>query len=100
MKKLLNCLFLFGPIVQLLSSSVYAGHRVKYKIMTNQLKGQEYIFQLKDGANPDILERPRLRLSGNYKAKKERREMYKAMDEAEALARQGKRNLIQLPNEK
>lgn len=95
MKKMFKILVVFGVIFQFLSSPVYANW--KEKITNNQLKAKEYISQLKAGANPDSLTRPHLRRVDKYKVKQSNKEIKKAMDEAEALARAGKHDLIMEP---
>jgi len=67
------------------------------KITLNQIKAKEYISQLQAGADPDSLTRPHLRRDKNNKMKQSRREIQKAMDDAEALARAGKYQLIKEP---
>ncbi len=82
-------------VFQLLASPVYGAS--KAIITRNQLKAIEYITQLKAGADPNSLTRPQLRRHNKWKVKQSRREINKAMDEAEALARAGKHHLIQKP---
>ena len=69
----------------------------KEKISRNQVKVAEYVAQLKNGADPDALQRPHLRTDQQYQAKQANKEMRRIMDEAEALARQGRHQEIELP---
>ncbi len=96
MKTSLKLLIIVGIIFQLLSSQVYGG--VRERITKNQLRAKEYILQLKNGADPDKLKRPYLRRHNKWKVKKSRREIKRAMDRAEALARAGKRRFIRIPD--
>lgn len=88
-------LVVMGMILQLLASTVDGG--TKNPISKNQLKAEWYISELKTGANPDSLKRPVILRQGEYKSRERRQELYDAMDEAEDLARAGKRHLIQEP---
>ena len=69
----------------------------KNKIAANQVKVAEYITTLKNGANPNNVQRPTLRRENKYKAKAANKELKQAMDEAEQLAREGKHALIKPP---
>ena len=60
----------------------------------NEQLAAEYITQLKAGAQPGSIERPILRHIDRYDAKQEKKRFNQAMDEAEALARAGRRDLI------
>jgi len=93
MKKVFSLLIAIGICFQLLSLPVYGG--TKDRITWNQLMGKDYMLKLKNGADPDKLERPRLTRHHKWKVKQSRREVIKAMDAAEALARAGKRELIE-----
>jgi hypothetical protein len=95
MRTVIKWMMLAGIILHFLCSPVYGGYQVK--ITRNQLKAKEYISQLQAGANPDSLTRPQLRRDKHSKMKRSRREILKAMDEAEALARAGKHPLIEEP---
>lgn len=92
MKTLLKKLLIFGLFFQLLMSPAFAGSDDIN--VRNETKTNEYITQLKKGANPDKLTRPKLRRHKNFRVKKTVREMVHAMDDAEKLARAGKRHLI------
>jgi hypothetical protein len=96
MKPIVTLLIISGIILQLLLSPVFAGSNDV--INENLMKTNEYITLLKEGANPDNVTRPRLRRYHKYRVKRAAREMYQSMDKAEALAREGKRNLIQKYN--
>lgn len=95
MKTVFKWLMLAGIVLQFLCSPVYSGYLGK--ITQNQIRAKEYIAQLKAGADPNRLERPQLRRDKKTKMKRSRREIIAAMDESEALARGGKRNLIKEP---
>lgn len=95
MKKTIKLLIVMGIIFGFLSSPAYGGW--KETVTNNQVKATEYINQLKTGADPNSLTRPNLRRKNHYKAKQSYREIGKAMDEAEALARAGKAKLIKEP---
>lgn len=95
MKRILKCLIITTTIFLFLFSPVYGGW--KEIVSNNQLKATEYINQLKTGADPNSLTRPNLRRQNHYKAKQSYREVSKAMDDAEALARAGKADLIKDP---
>ena len=96
MRTLLKWLMVVGMVFQFMSSSVYGG--TKDIIIKNELKAQEYITQLKAGADPNSLTRPRLRRHHKWRVKRSARELKKDMDAAEALARAGKHHLIQEPD--
>ena len=97
MRKTFRWLIAAGIVLQFLSSTVYGGF--KETITQNQVKAAEYITQLKAGADPDTLTRPQLRRNQkDFKAKQSVKEINKAMDEAESLARDGKHDLIQKPD--
>jgi len=57
MRTALKWLMVMEIVFQFLSSSVYGGTR--NIIIKNQLKAQEYITQIKAGADPNSLTRPR-----------------------------------------
>lgn len=78
----------------LLSLPAYAW---KNKIVNNQIKAADYIVKLKNGANPDKLQRPRIRRDEKAAAKAANQELHAAMDEAERLARAGRHDQIQPP---
>ena len=69
----------------------------KEKVTTNQMKATEYILSLKQGADPDTLERPSLRRVDSYKGKQANSDITEAMDAAVELARAGKHNEIKEP---
>lgn len=95
MKTVFKCLMVAGIVLQFLCSPVYSGYLGK--ITQNQIRAKEYIAELRAGADPNRLERPQLRRDKRTKMKRSNREIIAAMDEAEALARAGKRNLIKEP---
>jgi hypothetical protein len=95
MRKMLKWLIAIGIILNFLSSPVQGGW--KQTVTNNQLKATEYINQLKTGADPNSLTRPTLRRKNNFRAKRSQQEINKAMDDAEALARAGKPDLIKVP---
>jgi len=86
---------LAGIVLLFLITPVYGGW--KEVVTKNQIKATEYISQLKSGADPDSLTRPKLKRGNKAKSKKSHREILKAMDEAETLARSGKHDLIEKP---
>ena len=96
MKTVLKWILLTSLLIQFLSVPVYANS--KRWIERNQEKARIYITQLKNGADPDRLERPHLRRHNKWKVKQSRKERKRAMDRAEALARAGKRYLIRIPD--
>ncbi len=69
----------------------------KEKVTRNQINVIEYVAKLKDGADPDKVERPRLRRDDNYKAKQSVNELRDIMDDAEKLAREGRHEEIKDP---
>lgn len=69
----------------------------KEKVTRNQVNVIEYVAKLQDGADPDSVERPRLRRDENYKAKQAVKELQAIMDGAEELAREGKHGEIEDP---
>ena len=95
MKKLLKLLIAIGIIFNFLTLPVHAGW--KETVTNNQVKAIEYITQLKDGADPDSHTRPTLTRENRFKAKRSVQEINQAMDDAEALARAGKAELLQEP---
>jgi hypothetical protein len=95
MKTVIRWLLVAGILLQFLCSPLYAGY--EGKITRNQIRAREYIAQLQNCADPNKLERPQLRRDKRTKMKRSVREINKAMDEAEALARAGKCKLIKQP---
>ena len=95
MRTKIKWLLVAGIVFQFMVSPVYGSN--KYIITMNQLRANEYISQLKAGVDPKSLTRPYLRSHHNYKVKRSRREIRKALDIAEALSRAGKYHLIQEP---
>ena len=83
-------------ITVLLSSSVVYG-AWKEKVTQNQIRVSEYVSLLQNGADPDTLERPYLRLDDHYQAKQSRKELADSMEEAEELARAGQHSAIPDP---
>lgn len=79
----------------LLTSPAFGGW--KDKIVFNQFKALEYIEKLQNGADPDIIERPYLRYDERAKANSANKEIRAAMERAEELARQGRHDLIEIP---
>ena len=82
-------------IILFASPAVYGAW--KEKITQNQIKVIEYVSLLQNGADPDTLERPYLRLDEHYQAKQSRKELAEIMDEAEKLARAGEHGAIPDP---
>lgn len=66
---------------------------------TNQTRAYEYILQLKTSDDPGGIERPVLKRARTWQAKKARRQLIKAMNQAEQLADTGQRDRIELPPE-
>ncbi len=95
MKTLLKWLMMLGIVFHFMSSSAYVG--TKDIIIKNELKEQEYLTQLKAGADPNRLKRPRLKRHHKWRVKRSARELRKVMDVAEVLVRTGKQHLIQEP---
>lgn len=91
MKDILRWLVFMGIVLQYIFSSAFAEAS---KADPNVRKAVEYISQLKAGANPDNLKRPQLRYLRGYNAKQLNKQLRKAMDDAEALARAGKQDEI------
>jgi len=91
----LSKLIIILALTLLSSLPSYAGW--KDKIVENQTKAINYISALQAGEDPDKLERPILRRDKKTKVNLANREIRKAMDEAEKLARAGKHQLIKLP---
>ena len=92
-RKILATLLLALPL--LVFTPAYGGW--KEKIAGNQIRVAEYITKLQKGANPDRLERPKLRRDKKSGAKVANRELREAMDSAEKLARAGKHKKIKDP---
>lgn len=92
MRSVFRWLVAIGIVLQFLTPSAYAGWKNRSTI--NAEMATEYISQLKAGAQPGSINRPTLRHINNYKAKQQRKMFIQAMDEAEALARAGKRDQI------
>lgn len=95
MKKYLSQLLAVAAAVLILAAPLYAAW--KEKVTRNQLKAREYIQKLMDGADPAEVQRPHLRYDDNFEAKRSLKEVVRAMDEAEELARAGKHQLIEQP---
>jgi hypothetical protein len=92
MKTVLRWLVVVGVILQFLTPSAYAGW--KNIVGDNEKKAAEYISQLKAGAVPGSIERPSMRHTDKFQAKKQQRRFNQAMDEAEKLARAGRHEQI------
>lgn len=92
MGKLLRGLLMIGIVLQLLSVPAHAWWKAKVAI--NEKNAAEYIEKLKSGADPDSVRRPTMRFIEKIQAKNEQKRFFKAMDEAEALARAGKHEEI------
>ncbi len=60
----------------------------------NEKMAAEYIEKLQSGADPEEVERPAMRFIEKIQAKHEQERFINAKDEAEAHAREGKRELI------
>ena len=95
MKKVIKWLMVTGILLQFLCSPLYGGY--EGKITQNQIRAKEYIARLQACEDPNNLTRPQLRRDKKTKMKRSRREIIEAMDEAEALARDGKCHLIKEP---
>lgn len=103
--RMLQILLTVSLMLQLLSLPAYGYWKVKMAI--SERNAAEYISQLKAGARPDDLTRPEMRYDEEYNAKMYVKELNRAMDEAERLARQGRNDQIEelelqfrLPEEK
>jgi len=96
MKPIFKWILLAILFIQFLSVPVFANS--KKWIVRNQEKARIYITQLKNGADPDRLQQPHLRRHNKWKVKQSRKEIKRAMDRAEALARAGKQHLITIPD--
>ncbi len=92
MKTVLRWLAVVGIILQFLTPSAYADW--KNIVAVNEKKAAEYISLLKAGADPGSIERPNMRHTDKFQAKKQQRRFYQAMDEAEELARAGRHEQI------
>ena len=92
MGRMLRWLLAVGMVLQFLSLPAHAFW--KDKVAINERNAAEYIDKLKSGANPNSVRRPTMRFIEDFPAKKEQKRFHKAMDEAEALARAGKPELI------
>jgi hypothetical protein len=92
MRTVFRWLILVGIVLQFLVPSAYAGW--KNRVAANEQQAAEYISQLEAGAPPGSIERPILRHIDRYQAKQEKKRFDQAMDEAEALARAGRRDQI------
>ncbi len=95
MNTFLRLIIVIGIFISL-CSPCYAGW--KEKIVKNQKKAITYISALKSGADPNKLKRPVLRRDKKAKANIANRKIRKAMVGAEALARSGKHDLIEIPD--
>lgn len=95
MKIIVRC-FLVVSVCIVLSSTVAQG-AWKEKVTRNQINVVEYVAKLRDGGDPDKMERPHLRWDEHYKAKQARKELVEIMADAETLARAGKHKLIPEP---
>lgn len=71
----------------------------KEETETNQTRTQAYILQLKSGENPGAIERPILKRAKTWQAKKIRRQLIEAMNQAEQYARDGRQERIEIPKE-
>lgn len=91
----IRCLII-SAIILTFSTPVHAYW--KNKIVKNQIKATEYIQQLKNGANPDQIERPKLRRDRKARAQAPNRELKTAMAKAERYARAGKHDRIETPD--
>jgi hypothetical protein len=80
-------------ILQMLSLPAHAYW--KHKVAVNERNAAEYIMRLQSGGDPEKVERPTMRFINHYQAMQEQDRLNNAMDEAEALAREGKPELIQ-----
>ena len=93
-------LVLMGIVLQFLVPPVYAAGGWQTVINEDKARAAAYIHKLKEGADPSELQQPVLRgvpfRRGyvNYRAKREIMLLGQAMDEAEALAKAGKRDQI------
>ncbi len=94
MRKYTQWMVIIGIIFSF-CSPVYAGW--KEKITKNQIKATEYIMKLKNGADPDVITRPKLRRDRKARAQAPNREIRAAMDQAERYARAGKHEQIEAP---
>lgn len=92
MGKLLRWLLIIGMVLQ--STSLPAHAWWKAKVAINEKNAAEYIEKLKSGADPNSVVRPTMRFIKKIQAKNEQKRFFKAMDEAEALARAGKHEEI------
>lgn len=92
MGKTLRILLLTGMVFQMLSLPAHAFW--KHKVAVNERNAAEYIEKLQGGADPGRIERPEMRFISHYQAMQEQDRFINAMDEAEALAREGKHELI------
>lgn len=93
--KILGGLLVTLLVGLLLTSPAFGGW--KEKIVFNQFKAVEYIEKLQNGADPDKIERPYLRYDERAKANAANKEIRSAMEKAEELARQGRYDLIEIP---
>lgn len=93
MKKIGWILIIASIIIQLSFLPAY-GISWYAKMAVNERNVAEYIHKLKAGKDPDSLRRPALRRDARGEARRYVVELTKDMDEAERLARQGKRQQI------
>jgi hypothetical protein len=96
MKPIFKWSLLTALFIQFLSVPAFANSNPW--IVQNQEKARIFITQLRNGADPDRLKRPHLRRHNKWKVKQSRKEIKRAMDRAEALARAGKQHLITIPD--
>ena len=92
MGKIIRGLLIIGTI--LLVSILPAHAYWKHKVAVNERMAEEYIEKLQAGADPKEVERPTMRFISHYQAMQEQDRLINAMDEAEALAKEGKHELI------
>ena len=92
MKNYLRTLFIMAMLLPALSSPLYAGWRDQ--LAANERKAAEYISQLKNGRDPDSIQRPILQRINQAKSRQEKKRLTQAMDEAEVFAKEGRQNEI------
>ena len=97
MKKFSRVLLMVGIMLQLSFLPVYGNGFWKIKMAISERNAAEYIHELKAGAQPGSLKRPEMRHDKEYEAEVYVKELNKAMDEAERLARLGKNEQIKEP---
>lgn len=92
MRTVFRWLMVVGIVLHFSSLSAHAWW--KDLVVDNEKSAAEYISELKAGAEPGSIERPPLRHINRFEAKQEKRRLIEAMNEAENLARTGKRDQI------